>query len=163
MRIGHGYDVHRFGEGDSVILCGVRIPHTHGLVAHSDGDVALHALCDALLGAIAAGDIGRHFPDSDPRFRGADSRGLLRACMAMVSAAGYRLGNADVTIIAERPRLAAHIVAMRANVAADLDALDADVNVKATTSESVGFVGRHEGIAAHAVVLLVTAARDVAG
>ncbi len=163
MRIGHGYDVHRFGEGDSVILCGVRIPHTHGLVAHSDGDVALHALCDALLGAIAAGDIGRHFPDTDSRFRGADSRGLLRACMALVSEAGYRLGNADVTIIAERPRLAAHITAMRTNVAADLDALDTDVNVKATTSESVGFVGRHEGIAAHAVVLLVTSAMDAGG
>lgn len=159
MRIGHGYDVHRFGDGEAVILGGVRIPHTHGLVAHSDGDVALHALCDALLGAIAAGDIGHHFPDSDARYRGADSRELLRACMARVRAAGYRLGNADLTIVAERPRLAPHIAAMRAHIAADLGAREADVNVKATTSEGLGFTGRREGIAAHAVVLLL-AARD---
>jgi 2-C-methyl-D-erythritol 2,4-cyclodiphosphate synthase len=155
MRVGHGYDVHRFGEGDAVILGGVRIPHTHGLVAHSDGDVVLHALCDALLGAIGAGDIGRHFPDTDERFRGADSRGLLRACMAMVTAAGYRPGNADITIVAERPRLAPYIPAMRACIAADLDTQEANVNLKATTSEGVGFVGRREGIVAHAVVLLV--------
>ncbi|MCG3168927.1 MAG: 2-C-methyl-D-erythritol 2,4-cyclodiphosphate synthase [Pseudomonadales bacterium] len=155
MRIGHGYDVHRFGDGEAVTLGGVRIAHTHGLVAHSDGDVALHALCDALLGAIAAGDIGHHFPDSDVRYRGADSRELLRACMALVRAAGYRLGNADLTIVAEAPRLAPHIAAMRTNIVADLGARAADVNVKATTSEGLGFTGRREGIAAHAVVLLV--------
>lgn len=154
MRIGHGYDVHRFGPGEAVVLGGVRIAHTHGLVAHSDGDVALHALCDALLGAIAAGDIGRHFPDSDPGFKGADSRELLRACMALVLRDGFRLGNADVTIIAERPRIAPHVEAMRTNIAADLDARVHQVNVKATTTEGLGFAGRREGIAAHAVVLL---------
>ena len=154
MRIGHGYDVHRFGPGEAVVLGGVRIAHTHGLVAHSDGDVALHALCDALLGAIAAGDIGRHFPDTDPRFRGADSRELLRACMALVLREGYRLGNADVTIIAERPRVAPHVEAMRTNIAADLGARVHQVNVKATTTEGLGFTGRREGIAAHVVVLL---------
>lgn len=157
MRIGHGYDVHRFGPGDSVVVGGVRIAHTHGLVAHSDGDVALHALCDALLGAIAAGDIGRHFPDTDSRYRGVDSRELLRASMELVRAAGYRVGNTDLTVIAEQPRLAAHVPAMRARIATDLGVREADVNVKATTSEGVGFVGRHEGIAAHAVVLLLTA------
>jgi len=154
MRIGHGYDVHRFGPGEAVVLGGVRIVHTHGLLAHSDGDVALHALCDALLGAIAAGDIGRHFPDSDPRFKGADSRELLRACMVLVRRDGFRLGNADVTIIAERPRIASHVEAMRTNIAADLDARVHQVNVKATTTEGLGFAGRREGIAAHAVVLL---------
>ena len=154
MRIGHGYDVHRFGPGEAVVLGGVRIAHTHGLVAHSDGDVALHALCDALLGAIAAGDIGRHFPDSEPRFKGADSRELLRACMALVLRDGYRLGNADVTIVAERPRVAPHVEAMRTNIAADLGARVHQVNVKATTTEGLGFTGRREGIAAHAVVLL---------
>jgi 2-C-methyl-D-erythritol 2,4-cyclodiphosphate synthase len=154
VRIGHGYDVHRFGDGDAVVLGGVRIAHTQGLVAHSDGDVALHALCDALLGAIAAGDIGRHFPDTDPRFAGADSRELLRACMAMVRRAGYRLGNADVTVVAERPRIAPHVAGMRANIAADLGADVGAVNVKATTTEGLGFTGRREGIAAHAVVLL---------
>jgi len=154
MRIGHGYDVHRFGPGEAVVLGGVRIAHTHGLVAHSDGDVALHALCDALLGAIAAGDIGRHFPDTDARFKGADSRELLRACMALVLREGYRLGNADVTIIAERPRVAPHVEAMRTNIAADLGARVHQVNVKATTTEGLGFTGRREGIAAHVVVLL---------
>ena len=154
MRIGHGYDVHRFGPGEAVMLGGVRIAHTHGLVAHSDGDVALHALCDALLGAIAAGDIGRHVPDTDPRFKGADGRELLRACMALVLREGYRLGNADITIIAERPRVAPHVEAMRTNIAADLGARVHRVNVKATTTEGLGFTGRREGIAAHAVVLL---------
>ncbi|MBP6382368.1 MAG: 2-C-methyl-D-erythritol 2,4-cyclodiphosphate synthase [Pseudomonadales bacterium] len=154
MRIGHGYDVHRFGPGGAVVLGGVRIEHTHGLIAHSDGDVALHALCDALLGAIAAGDIGRHFPDTDPRFKGADSRQLLRDCMALVHREGYRLGNADITIIAEKPRMAPHVEAMRTNIAADLGAGAQQVNVKATTTEGLGFTGRREGIAAHAVVLL---------
>jgi len=160
VRIGHGYDVHRFGEGDAVVLGGVRIAHTHGLVAHSDGDVALHALCDALLGAIAAGDIGRHFPDSDARFAGVDSRELLRACMGLVRRAGYRLGNADLTLIAERPRMAPHVEAMRRNIAADCGAEVDAVNVKATTTEGLGFTGRREGIAAHAVVLLERARQD---
>jgi 2-C-methyl-D-erythritol 2,4-cyclodiphosphate synthase len=146
--------VHRFGVGDAVVLCGVRIAHTHGIVAHSDGDVALHALCDALLGAIAAGDIGQHFPDRDERYRGADSRELLRACVEIVAAAGYAPGNADITIVTELPRIAPHVAEMRACVAADLGcALDA-VSVKATTTEGLGFCGRGEGIAAHAVVLL---------
>ncbi len=163
MRVGHGYDVHRFGPGDSVVLCGTRIPHTQGLVAHSDGDVGLHALCDALLGAIGAGDIGRHFPDTDERFRGADSRELLRACMVLVRQAGYRVGNVDLTIVAERPRLAPHIEAMRTTVASDLGVRAADVNVKATTSEGVGFVGRGEGIVAHAVLLLLPVVTDPTG
>jgi len=154
MRIGHGYDVHRFGPGDAVTLGGVRIEHSHGLVAHSDGDVVLHALCDALLGAIGAGDIGRHFPDSDARYRGIDSRELLRACVAMVHAAGFSLGNADLTIIAERPRIAAHAEAMRSNIAGDTQVPAVAVNIKATTTEGLDFEGRGEGIAVHAVVLL---------
>lgn len=154
-RIGHGIDVHRFGPGDHVTLGGVRIPHEQGLVAHSDGDVVLHALCDALLGALALGDIGQHFPDSDAAFRGADSRGLLRHVVALVHARGYRVGNADLTVLAERPRLAPHIAAMRACIAADLQVAPDGVSVKATTTEKLGFVGRREGIEAHAVVLLL--------
>jgi 2-C-methyl-D-erythritol 2,4-cyclodiphosphate synthase len=154
MRIGQGFDVHRFGPGDAVVLGGVRIPHDHGLVAHSDGDVLLHALCDALLGAIAAGDIGRHFPDTDARWKGADSRVLLRRCVELVAAAGYRVGNVDLTVIAERPRLAPHADAIRANIAADLGCSVGDVGVKATTTEGLGFTGRREGIAAQALVLL---------
>lgn len=154
MRIGQGFDVHRFGPGDAVVLGGVRIPHAHGLVAHSDGDVLLHALCDALLGAIAAGDIGRHFPDTDARWKGADSRVLLRRCVELVAAAGYRVGNVDLTVIAERPKLAPHADAIRANIAADLGCSVGDVGVKATTTEGLGFTGRREGIAAQAVVLL---------
>jgi 2-C-methyl-D-erythritol 2,4-cyclodiphosphate synthase len=157
VRIGQGFDVHRFGPGDTVVLGGVRIPHTHALVAHSDGDVLLHALADALLGAIAAGDIGRHFPDSDPRWRGADSRVLLRECVRLVHAAGFRVGNADLTVIAERPRIAPHAAVMRANIAADLGCGADTVSVKATTTEGLGFTGRGEGIAAQAVVLLVRA------
>ncbi|MFV0276064.1 MAG: 2-C-methyl-D-erythritol 2,4-cyclodiphosphate synthase [Parahaliea sp.] len=157
MRIGHGYDVHRFGPGDHLVLGGVRIGHGRGLVAHSDGDVLLHALCDALLGAIGAGDIGRHFPDTDPVFAGADSRALLRAVMSQVVAAGWRLGNADATVIAQVPKLAPHIETMRVNIAADLAGEVGQVNVKATTTERLGFAGREEGIAAHAVVLLVPA------
>jgi len=159
MRIGHGFDVHRFGEGDHVMIGGVRIAHDHGVIAHSDGDVLLHALCDALLGACALGDIGRHFPDTDPRWAGADSRALLRDVMARVAEAGYAVANLDATVIAQAPRLAAHIPVMRETIAGDLDvALDA-VNVKATTTERLGFTGRGEGIAAEAVVLL-TAAGD---
>ena len=154
MRIGHGYDVHAFGNGDHVILCGVRIAHQNGLMAHSDGDVALHALTDALLGALALGDIGHHFPDDDPSFEGADSRQLLRQVVAQVEEHGYALGNADITIIAQAPKLAPHIAAMRQNLAEDLGCNMAQINVKATTTEKLGFVGREEGIAVHAVVLL---------
>ena len=154
MRIGSGFDVHAFGPGDHVMLGGVRIPHQAGLVAHSDGDVVLHALADALLGAIAAGDIGQHFPDTDPAWRGADSRALLRRVVAMVGEAGLRVANCDVTVIAAAPRVATHRGAMRANIAADLGVALADVNVKATTTEALGFVGRGEGIAAQATVLL---------
>ena len=154
MRIGHGYDVHAFGDGDHIMLCGVRIAHQNGLMAHSDGDVALHALTDALLGALALGDIGHHFPDDDPTFEGADSRQLLRQVMALVNARGFVMGNADLTIIAQAPKLASHIAAMRQNLTEDLDG-DIDlINVKATTTEKLGFVGREEGIAVHAVVLL---------
>lgn len=157
MRIGQGFDVHRFGPGDSVVLGGQRIPHTQGIVAHSDGDVLLHALCDALLGAIADGDIGKHFPDTDPRWKGADSRVLLRECVRRVQAAGYRVGNVDLTLIAERPKLAPHAPAIRANIAADLACEIGAVGLKATTTEGLGFTGRGEGIAAQAVVLLVAA------
>jgi 2-C-methyl-D-erythritol 2,4-cyclodiphosphate synthase len=154
MRIGHGYDVHAFGNGDHIMLCGVRIAHQNGLMAHSDGDVALHALADALLGALALGDIGHHFPDDDPAFEGADSRQLLRQVMLLVKARGFVLGNADLTIIAQAPKLASHIAAMRQNLSEDLGG-DMDlINVKATTTEKLGFVGREEGIAVHAVVLL---------
>ena len=154
MRIGHGYDVHAFGNGDHIMLCGVRIAHQNGLIAHSDGDVALHALTDALLGALALGDIGHHFPDDDPAFEGADSRQLLRQVMVLVKARGFVLGNADLTIIAQAPKLASHIAAMRQNLSEDLGG-DMDlINVKATTTEKLGFVGREEGIAVHAVVLL---------
>ena len=154
MRIGHGYDVHAFGDGDHIMLCGVRIAHQNGLMAHSDGDVALHALTDALLGALALGDIGHHFPDDDPAFEGADSRQLLRQVIALVKARGFVLGNADLTIIAQAPKLASHIAAMRQNLSEDLGG-DIDlINVKATTTEKLGFVGREEGIAVPAVVLL---------
>ena len=154
MRIGHGYDVHAFGDGDHIILCGVRIAHQNGLMAHSDGDVAIHALTDALLGALALGDIGHHFPDDDPTFEGADSRKLLRQVVALVKARGFALGNADLTIIAQAPKLASHITAMRQNLSEDLGGDIDQINVKATTTEKLGFVGREEGIAVHAVVLL---------
>lgn len=155
LRIGNGFDVHRFAEGRRCVLCGVEIPHPLGLLGHSDADVALHALCDALLGAAALGDIGKHFPDTDPRFEGADSRMLLRETARILSEAGYSVGNVDVTIIAQAPKMAPHIPAMRANIAADLSLpLDA-VSVKATTTERLGFTGRGEGIAAQASALLV--------
>ncbi|CAD5108310.1 2-C-methyl-D-erythritol 2,4-cyclodiphosphate synthase [Zestomonas carbonaria] len=157
MRIGHGYDVHRFGEGDFVTLGGVRIPHKFGLIAHSDGDVLLHALADALLGAAALGDIGKHFPDTDPTFKGADSRALLRHVVGLIQAKGWRVGNVDATIVAQAPKMAPHIGAMRTLIAEDLRVeLDA-VNVKATTTEKLGFTGREEGIAVHAVALLLPA------
>lgn len=154
MRIGQGFDVHAFGPGDHVMLGGVRISHSQGLVAHSDGDVAVHALCDALLGALALGDIGRHFPDTDPRWKGADSLRLLAHCMALVREHGYALGNADITVICERPKLAPHVEGMRARIASALGCKVAAVGIKATTSEKLGFTGRGEGIAASAVALL---------
>lgn len=157
MRIGSGFDVHAFGPGDHVMLGGVRIPHEAGIVAHSDGDVVLHALADALLGAVAAGDIGQWFPDSDPAWRGADSRVLLRRVAAEVSRRGYRVANCDVTVLAQAPRLAPHRELMREHIAADLGVDLAAVSVKATTTEHLGFVGRGEGIAAQAVVLLAPA------
>jgi 2-C-methyl-D-erythritol 2,4-cyclodiphosphate synthase len=155
MRIGHGYDVHRFGEGDFITLGGVRIPHRSGLVAHSDGDVLLHALSDALLGAAALGDIGRHFPDTDPQFEGADSRALLRHVRRLIANKGWKVGNVDATIEAQAPKMAPHIEAMRALIAEDLRVGLEQVNVKATTTEKLGFVGREEGIAVHAVALLL--------
>jgi 2-C-methyl-D-erythritol 2,4-cyclodiphosphate synthase len=154
MRIGHGYDVHRFGDGDHVILGGVKIAHQQGLIAHSDGDVLIHALCDAVLGALGLGDIGRHFPDSDAENAGIDSRVLLRRVVALAADAGFVLGNADLTIIAQAPRMAEHVEAMCDNLAVDMQADRRQVNVKATTTEGLGFSGRGEGIAAHAVVLL---------
>ena len=155
MRIGHGYDVHRFGEGEFITLGGVRIPHSFGLVAHSDGDVLLHALADALLGAAALGDIGKHFPDSDPTFKGADSRVLLRHVLGLLQAKGWQVGNVDATIVAQAPKMAAHIQRMRSLIAEDLQVAPDQVNVKATTTEKLGFTGREEGIAVHAVALLV--------
>ncbi len=155
MRIGHGYDVHRFCEGAFITLGGVRIPHKFGLLAHSDGDVLLHALCDALLGAASLGDIGRHFPDTDPAFKGADSRVLLRHVLGLIQAKGYVVGNVDATIVAQAPKMAPHIETMRACIAEDLQIELDQVNVKATTTEKLGFTGREEGIAVHAVALLV--------
>lgn len=154
VRIGQGFDVHAFTEGDHVMLGGARISHERGLAAHSDGDVLLHALCDALLGALALGDIGHHFPPDDERWAGADSRDLLRAVHALVRGEGYRVGNVDGTVICERPKLAPHVVAMRTNIAADLDIDLGQVSVKATTTERLGFCGRGEGIAALATVCL---------
>lgn len=154
LRIGHGYDVHAFTAGDHIVLGGVRIPHGKAFKAHSDGDVLIHALCDALLGAAALGDIGRHFPDSDARYRGIDSRVLLRKVVELLRQQGWGVGNVDGTLIAQVPKLAPHIEAMCANLAQDLDIAPGQVNVKATTTEHLGFAGREEGIAAHAVVLL---------
>lgn len=157
MRIGHGYDVHRFCDGDFITLGGVRIPHKYGLLAHSDGDVLLHALSDALLGAAALGDIGKHFPDTDPQFKGADSRVLLRHVVGIVGNKGWKVGNVDATIVAQAPKMAPHIETMRQQIAADLQVELDQVNVKATTEEKLGFTGREEGIAVHAVALLLPA------
>lgn len=154
IRIGQGFDAHRFCEGDHVTIGGVRIPFECGIEAHSDGDVLLHAITDALLGAAGEGDLGRHFPDSDPALKGVDSRQLLRSAFATVQAKGWRIGNVDATVIAQRPRMAPHIEAMRAIIAADLELDLGAVNVKASTTERMGFTGRGEGIAAIAVVLL---------
>lgn len=155
IRIGTGFDVHRLVEGRRCIVCGVDIPHTHGLLGHSDADVALHALCDAILGALALRDIGYHFPDTDPAWKGADSRRLLRAVVAMAADKGYRVGNADITVIAQAPKMLPYIEQMQANVAADLGIDNGLVSVKATTTEHLGFTGRAEGIAAQAAVLMI--------
>ena len=157
MRIGHGYDVHRFCDGEFVTLGGVQIAHKFGLLAHSDGDVLLHALSDALLGAAALGDIGKHFPDTDPQFKGADSRVLLRHVLGLVKAKGWKVGNVDATIVAQAPKMAPHIDTMRQRIAEDLQVELDQVNVKATTEEKLGFTGREEGIAVHAVALLLRA------
>jgi 2-C-methyl-D-erythritol 2,4-cyclodiphosphate synthase len=155
IRIGQGFDVHAFGDGDHVVLAGVRIAHERGLLAHSDGDVVIHALCDAMLGALALGDIGMHFPPSDPRWKDADSRAFLRHCDALLRERGWRVGNCDITVVCERPKIGPHAAAVRANLAADLGIEDDAVSVKATTSEGLGFTGRGEGIAAQAACLLV--------
>ena len=154
MRVGQGFDVHAFQEGGTLVLGGVRIPHTHSLAAHSDGDVLLHALCDALLGAAALGDIGHHFPDSDARYEGVDSRKLLRSVLEKVHAQGLRVTNTDLTLVAQAPRLAPYIASMQAHIAEDLQIEPGRVSVKATTTEHLGFTGRGEGVAALAVVLL---------
>ncbi|MFM2588832.1 2-C-methyl-D-erythritol 2,4-cyclodiphosphate synthase [Vibrio sp. TBV020] len=155
IRIGHGFDVHKFGGEGPVIIGGIAVPYEQGLIAHSDGDVALHALCDALLGAIAEGDIGRHFPDTDDKWKGANSRDLLRDVYHRVKEKGYVLGNADITIMAQAPKMAPHIEFMCQVIAEDLETELGNVNVKATTTERLGFTGRKEGIATEAVVLLV--------
>lgn len=157
IRIGQGFDVHAFGDGDHVMLGGVRVPHTRGVLAHSDGDVVLHALCDAMLGALALGDIGRHFPPTDPRWKDADSRAFLRHCDGLLSERGWKLGNADVTVICELPKVGPHADAMRVLIAEDLGVAVDAISIKATTSETLGFTGRGEGIAAQAACLLVRA------
>lgn len=154
MRIGHGFDVHKFGPGDHIILGGVRIPHTEGLIAHSDGDVLIHAVCDALLGALGAGDIGHHFPDTDPRYKGIDSTQLLNHVHRFVVDGGWQLVNLDATIVAQRPKMAPYIPQMCERLAGALGAERTQINVKATTTEGLGFTGRGEGIAVHSVVLL---------
>ncbi len=157
FRIGHGFDVHQLVVGRKCIIGGVEIAYERGLLGHSDADVLSHAICDALLGAASLGDIGKHFPDSDARYKGIDSRALLRHVASLLTERGYRVGNVDATIIAEAPRMAPHIAQMVANIAADLAITETDVNVKATTTEKLGFAGRGEGIAAEAVCLIVNA------
>ncbi len=159
FRIGHGIDVHAFRDGDHVMLGGVRIAYERAIDAHSDGDVVLHALCDALLGALALGDIGQHFPPSDPRWKDCDSRVFLRHCAWLIAERGYTLGNADITVLAEAPKVGPHRDAMRTLIAADLGVEVERVSVKATTTEQLGFVGRREGLAAEAVVLLQRASQ----
>lgn len=157
-RVGSGFDVHRLVEGRDLIICGVKIPYSLGLMGHSDADVALHALCDAMLGAVALRDIGYHFPDTDPRYKGADSRVLLRECNRLVNEKGYTVGNIDLTIMAQAPKMLPHIPAMIKNIAGDLGLPEECVSVKATTTERLGFTGRGEGIAAQAVVLVFDSA-----
>lgn len=154
MRIGHGFDAHRFGEGDTVTIGGIAIPHSHALIAHSDGDVLIHAICDAILGAIALGDIGKHFPDNDSAFKNIDSAELLKSVMQSANNKGYVVGNLDCTVIAQAPRLGAHIPAMQTKLSGLLNVEVDAVNVKATTTEKMGYAGRGEGISAHAVVLM---------
>ncbi|MFT5693291.1 MAG: 2-C-methyl-D-erythritol 2,4-cyclodiphosphate synthase [Oceanicoccus sp.] len=154
MRIGHGYDVHRFGQGDHLILGGVTIPYECGLIAHSDGDVLIHALCDALLGACGLGDIGQHFPDTDDQYSNVNSRKLLQFVYELVKKQGFCLGNADITLIAQAPKMASYKPLMQANLAEDLAVDIGAINIKATTTEQLGFTGRKEGIACHAIVLL---------
>lgn len=156
MRIGSGFDVHAFGAGDHVVLGGIRIAHSHGLLAHSDGDVLIHAICDALLGALALGDIGVHFPPSNPRWKDADSTLLLAQCMVMVRDRGFELANLDATLICEFPKINPHVAAMRARLAEVMQCDIGRISVKATTTEKLGFTGRGEGIAAQAIVLLET-------
>ena len=158
-RIGNGFDVHALVTGRKLIVGGVTIPHPRGLAGHSDADVLLHAIGDAILGALALGDLGAHFPDTDPRWKGADSRALLRHIAGLMAGEGYRIGNVDATVIAEEPKLAPHVAAMRANIAADVGCEVGQVSVKATTTERLGFAGREEGIAALASVLVVPLAR----
>lgn len=154
MRIGHGFDVHKFGGEGPIVMAGVKIPYEQGFLAHSDGDVAIHALCDAILGALCLGDIGNHFPDTDAEYENIDSRILLRHVVSLMKERDYKLGNADITIAAQAPKMAPHLLAMREVLASDLDADIDQVNVKATTTEKLGYVGRKEGIAVHTVVLL---------
>ncbi len=161
MRIGQGLDVHAFGPGDKIVIGGVVIPHSMGLVAHSDGDVLLHALCDALLGAAALGDIGKHFPDTDPQYKNVDSRTLLRLVLAKVKALGWQVANADMTLVAQKPKMASYIPNMCINIAADLSVEVNQINVKATTTEKLGFNGREEGITALATVLLEPKSEEV--
>lgn len=156
LRIGQGFDAHRFKPGTKLVLGGVSIAYEQGLEAHSDGDVLIHALCDALLGALALGDIGQHFPDSSDDYKGIDSRILLRRVMELVQEKNYQIGNVDMTIIAQAPKMASHLPAMRENLAADMQTAIGNVSIKATTTEKMGFTGRGEGIAAQAVVLLQT-------
>jgi 2-C-methyl-D-erythritol 2,4-cyclodiphosphate synthase len=158
MRIGHGFDVHAFGPGDHVILGGEKISHTAGLIAHSDGDVVLHAVCDALLGAAGLGDIGKHFPDTDASYADADSRGLLRQVAALLDSQQWQAINVDITIVAQQPKVAPHTEAMQAHIASDLGLEPQAINVKATTTEKLGYIGREEGIACHAVALLAAQA-----
>jgi 2-C-methyl-D-erythritol 2,4-cyclodiphosphate synthase len=154
IRVGHGYDVHKFGGDGPITLCGEKIAHTQGLIAHSDGDVAVHALCDALLGSLALGDIGKHFPDTSSEFKNADSMGLLKHVYSLINAQGFSLVNADITVAAQAPKLSPFISNMRANIANQLGLNINQISVKATTTEKLGFVGRQEGIEAHAIVLI---------
>lgn len=158
IRIGHGFDVHKFGGDSPLLLGGVNVPYKTGLIAHSDGDVVLHAISDAVLGAVALGDIGKHFPDTDDDFKGADSRQLLRHCYQLVKDKGFIIGNLDVTIIAQEPKMAPHIEAIRQVLSRDFDTDLDNINVKATTTEKLGFTGRKEGIAVEAVILLTKSA-----
>ncbi|MCK5002713.1 MAG: 2-C-methyl-D-erythritol 2,4-cyclodiphosphate synthase [Gammaproteobacteria bacterium] len=154
FRIGHGFDVHAFTEGDHIMLAGIRIEHTHGFLAHSDGDVAIHAICDALLGSIAAGDIGRHFPDSDPQYKNIDSRILLDKVYQKVKQQGYQLSNLDVTIVAQAPTLSSYMSSMCESISSILLVQKNQINIKATTTENLGYAGRKEGISVHAVALV---------